>query len=187
MKSSPNDIIASWVAEYTDGLFRYALYKTSDKESAEDLVQNTFLAALNSFPNFKNESSPKTWLYSILKNKIIDHHRTKFKKQEVRGTNDTGLDFFFDKNHHWKEEFSPAHWDHTENLLDNEEFTLTLKSCMDKLPEKWFSALQLKYMEEREGKIICQELAITPTNFWQILHRAKLQLRECIERNWYKK
>ncbi len=190
MGSSANDIISVWVSEYTDELFRYAHYKISDREAAEDLVQNTFLAAVTSFSNFKNESSPKTWLYSILKNKIMDYHRAKFKKpefREIKTENDAVLDFFFDKNQHWKEETSPQHWDHAENLLDNGEFALTLKSCMDKLPPKWNSALQLKYMEERDGKLICQELDITPTNFWQILHRAKLQLRECIESNWYKK
>ncbi len=190
MNSSPNDIISNWVNEYTDELFRYAHYKISDKEAAEDLVQNTFLAAVSSFANFKNESSPKTWLYSILKNKIMDYHRAKFRKpefREIKTDNDAVLDFFFDKNYHWKKEVSPDEWDDTEELLDSEDFNATLKSCMDKLPSKWNSALQLKYMDEKEGKEICQELDITPTNFWQILHRAKLQLRECIETNWYKK
>ncbi|MFM7022705.1 MAG: sigma-70 family RNA polymerase sigma factor [Flavobacteriales bacterium] len=187
MNSTPNDIIAQWVNEFTDELFRYAYYKVSDKEIAEDLVQNTFLAAVSSFNNFKQESSPKTWLYSILKNKIMDHHRIKFRRAEVKSDDDSILDFFFTEGYHWKNETSPEEWDHTEELLDNEDFNLTLKNCLDKLPPKWNAALQLKYMEDRDGKIICQELDITATNFWQILHRAKLQLRECIERNWYKK
>jgi DNA-directed RNA polymerase specialized sigma24 family protein len=62
-----------------------------------------------------------------------------------------------------------------------------LQLCMENLPALWFSAVQLKYLEGKKGELICQELQIAPTNFWQILHRAKLQLRKCLENNWFKK
>jgi len=70
--------------------------------------------------------------------------------------------------------------------LDNVEFKSVMENCMKKLPDTWFSAIHLKYLEEKDGKVICQELGITPSNFWQILHRAKVQLRACIEKNWFK-
>ena len=72
------------------------------------------------------------------------------------------------------------------HLLDNVEFNNILKSCLDKLPEHWQAAVNLKYIEQKKGDVICQELDIAPTNFWQVLHRAKLQLRKCLEINWFK-
>lgn len=186
--SHANAQITSWVNEYSDELLRYTIFKVSDRVVAEDLVQNTFLAAFTAFSQFKKESSPKTWLYAILKNKIADFHRANFKKVEIKiNDNEAGLDYFFDKSDHWKNETSPIAWRSEEHLLDNTDFNNALKFCMNKLPAQWHSALQLKYMEERDGKIICQELNITATNFWQILHRAKLQLRACLEINWFKK
>ena len=186
---SANDIISQWVNDYADEMYRYAFSKTSKQEASEDIVQNTFLAAVQSFSSFKNESSPKTWLYSILKNKIMDFHRDTYKRAEVRGQSDDDsfLDIFFSKDDHWKKESGPDSWDSDEHLLDNVDFNNALKACMEKLPSKWNSAIQLKYIDDRDANLICQELEITASNYWQVLHRAKLQLRECLERNWFKK
>lgn len=119
----------------------------------------------------------------------MDYHRAIYKRVEVRTEyeGDSFLDIFFNKNDHWKEESGPHSWNSEEHLLDNVDFNLTLKSCMDKLPSKWNSAIQLKYVDDKDSNLICQELEITPSNYWQVLHRAKLQLRECLDRNWFKK
>lgn len=70
-------------------------------------------------------------------------------------------------------------------LLDKPEFRQTLQDCMYKLPSKWRSIIELKHLEEKEGKDICQHLGLSSTNYWQILHRTKLQLRSCLELNWF--
>jgi DNA-directed RNA polymerase specialized sigma24 family protein len=72
------------------------------------------------------------------------------------------------------------------HLLDNTEFIDVLTFCLNKLPDNWSSAIHLKYLEEKDGHKICQELGISSSNYWQILHRAKLQSRVCLEKNWIK-
>lgn len=182
--SSAKEITSKWVEEYTDILYSWAYHKTSNKEVAEDLVQETFLAAYNSFNRFKGDSSPKTWLISILNNKINDHYRAEYKKPiqqfEI-------FDQLFDDKGHWTKDGAPKHWSDTEDkhLLDDYAFKKVLQECLERLPQGWFSAINLKFLEEKKGKEICQELGITDTNFWQILHRAKLQLRKCLEFNWF--
>ena len=175
-----------WVQLYSDSLYSWALHKTSNKETAEDLVQETFLIAIKSFDKFKGDSNPKTWLFSILNNKINDHYRKSYRMPVVN--NDTILDIFFESSERWRKDQMPQKWtDDTDNLLDNVEFQQELDNCLKKLPPSCFSAIQLKFIEEKKGNVICQELGITDTNFWQILHRAKLQMRKCLELNWFKK
>ena len=72
-------------------------------------------------------------------------------------------------------------------MLDDDEFQIVLNKCLDALPEQWGICVKLKYLTDKRGEEICQELDITPSNFWQIVHRAKLRLRDCIEKNWYSK
>lgn len=188
---SVSGIIESWIREYTDNLYSWAFFKTSNKESAEDLVQDTFLTAHQQFAKFRGESSPKTWLLAILNNKIRAHYRKKYQqlaeKERSETCNSPIFDQLFDENDRWKNKEKPSAWHDDEgHLLDDVEFNGVLKSCLDKLPEYWRAAVNLKYIEQKKGDLICQELDIAPTNFWQILHRAKLQLRKCLEINWFK-
>lgn len=185
-RSNSAATIKCWAELYTDNLYSWALHKTSSKETAEDLVQETFLAAVQSFEKFKGDSNPKTWLFSILNNKINDHYRSNYRKPKIE--DNAIFERLFDKDGQWKSEERPQQWiDDSGHLLDNNEFRITLQHCMKKLPGNWFSAIQLKFIEEKNGEHICQELGITDTNFWQILHRAKLQLRKCLDLNWFKK
>lgn len=181
----PDETTTCWVELYSDSLYSWALHKTSNKEISEDLVQETFLSAVKSFEKFRGDSNPKTWLFAILNNKINDHYRNSYRTPVVN--NDTILNMCFDQSEHWRKDQIPQKWtDDTENLLDDSEFQHELNNCIKKLPVKWFAAIQLKFIEEKKGSEICQELNITDTNFWQILHRAKLQLRKCLEMNWFK-
>jgi len=177
--------INSWVEEFSENMYSWALHKTSCKETAEDLVQETFLAAVQSFEKFEGKSQPKSWLYGILNNKIANHHRKNMKSPQISSTDN---DLFNEGNGHWKLEQMPTNWHEGElHLLDNQDFKNTMQNCMEKLPTAWASAIQLKYLEEKKAEIICQELNLTVTNYWQILHRAKLQLRKCVDINWFKK
>lgn len=177
--------LPQWVENYTSELYSWALHKVSDSELAKDLVQDTFFAAAEKLESFKGESSPKTWLFSILNYKIIDIYRKKVK-QPINIDNQVFSNFFNDEGG-WKEEKKPKEWHEDEkHLLDDSDFQIVLQKCMDALPEKWSTCVKLKYLSEKSGDEICQELDIAPTNFWQIVHRAKLQLRDCVENNWFK-
>lgn len=184
MVETKNDII-SWVKIHTKDLFAYAIVKVNQKEIAEDLVQETFLSAYQSYDNFRNESAAKTWLFSILKHKIADHFRLKYKSSPHISSDI--IEKYFDKDHRWKPEYRPKEWGDERELLDNPEFSKTLSECFKSLPEKWSSAIGLKYLEESDSKTICLKLEITISNFWQIIHRAKLQLRNCLELKWFKR
>ncbi|GET29088.1 sigma-70 family RNA polymerase sigma factor [Prolixibacter sp. SD074] len=178
--------LSSWVQMFTDDMFSWALHKVSDSEIAADLVQDTFLAAAEKIDSFKNESSPKTWLFSILNNKIVDHYRKKIK-QPVRLESQSFL-LFFSEEGDWRENRKPKNWheqDNASNLLDDQEFQNVLNKCLDALPDQWGICVKLKYLSEKRGDEICQELDISASNYWQIIHRAKLQLRECVEKNWF--
>lgn len=191
--SNPGLAIKSWVELYTDKMFTWAFYKTSHKEVAEDLVQDTFVAAYESIHKFEGKSDPQTWLFSILKNKIAAHYRRIYQQpiineSEYNSNNKDSLNIFFDEIGNWRKEQEPKDWKTDEGeLLDDGAFVKVLGLCMGKLPANWEAAIKLKFLEEKKGEEICQELEITTTNFWQILHRAKLNLRKCLELNWFKK
>ena len=176
--------LAHWVEEYTSGLFSWALHKTSDEELARDLVQDTFMAAAEKLASFRGDSSPKTFLFSILNNKIVDHYRKKINKPV--NMEEQHLSSFFTESGDWREEKKPREWNEDEgSLLDDENFHSVLNDCLGNLPEKWNTCVTSKYLMEKKAEEICQDLGITTTNYWQMMHRAKLQLRECIEKNWF--
>ncbi len=185
--------IRSWVNAYSDKMFSWALYKTSSKETAEDLVQETFMIAFQTLDKFERKSDPKTWLFGILNHKIANYFRKSYRNPVVNEStlnSEADKDFlniFFDADGSWIKEQRPHSWPDDSHLLDNLEFVKTLQDCMNELPSNWVTAINLKYLEEKKGEQICQELEITTTNFWQIIHRAKLQLRKCLEVQWFKK
>ncbi len=185
--------IKEWVELYTADMISWALYKTSHKETAEDLVQETFIAAFQSFHLFENKSKPKTWLFSILKNKIVDYHRKCYKDavlpaNKISEEQSTFLfSYLFTPDGDWKKEQRPNEWvNDSDELLDDPEFNKILDVCLKKLPLGWNAAIQLKYIDEKDAVSICQELGVTTSNYWQIIHRAKLQLRTCLESHWFK-
>lgn len=185
MPEIKRDGLTNWVESYAQDMINWAAYRVSDVQLAQDLVQDTFLAAAQKLDTFRGDSSPKTWLFSILNFKIIDHYRAK-AKQPVK-TDYQQFSNFFDGNGDWIVSKRPKNWDEDEqHLLDNSDFQAVLKQCLDNLPEKWNACIHLKFMTDKKGDEICQELDITSTNFWQIIHRAKLSLRECIENKWFK-
>lgn len=180
----------SWINNYADHLFNFAISKTGDTHLAEDLVQETFLAGLKSSETFKGQSSEKTWLISILKFKIADHYRKASTKYELRSLHSNGTDNTDSINHFtedgdWKQDAQPKDWgiDYSK-ALENKELALVLNRCIDKLQEKQKQLILLKLVEEEDTENVCKELNITSTNYWVIIHRAKLQLRTCLEKNW---
>jgi len=178
------ELLGQWASLYAEEMLNWAFHKTSSGEMAEDLVQDTFLAASEKISTFKGNSTPKTWLFSILNNKIVDYYRKKVKLAVP--VEDQVLSSVFDKAESWAHKRMPHDWsDDDGHLLDEEDFQKVLKYCLDALPEKWNLCVKLKYLTQKNGQEICQELNLTPSNFWQIIHRAKLQLRDCIEQNWF--
>jgi RNA polymerase sigma-70 factor (ECF subfamily) len=178
--SAVNTDAQKWVYQYSDDLYNWALFKVGDSELAQDLVQDTFLAALKQLQKFNGKSKVKTWLFGILNNKIMDHFREQYRVGKT-----SVLENAFNSDGSWNIDHIPENWSsNTDNLMDDTDFVEQLNRCKDKLPNHWSLALQYKYLREEDPKVICQELNISTTNYWQIIHRAKLQLRHCIKKNW---
>lgn len=176
-----------WVREHSDYLFSYALYKVSDEETAQDLVQETFVAGLKGKDSFKGNSSERTWLVSILKRKIIDHYRkASVRKSTVNTDFSTPFNTEGVYKNHWSDEGTPGKWDIDKSHdLEKNEFQKVLELCLSLLPPQWREVFHLKMMEECSGEEICKELGITSSNLWVIIHRAKLKMRACLEKNWF--
>lgn len=186
--SSEKNILSPdlWVKTYADTLYRFAVVRVSNTEIAKDLIQETFLAALRNVETFKGEISEKNWLFTILKNKIIDHYRKK--SSSLISELDELLESanqYFDENDHWKMDTAPSDWSvNYSQPVETKEFNDILNKCMDKLSEIMKIVFTMKYLDEKESDAICKELNITSSNYWVIMHRAKLQLRGCLEKKW---
>jgi len=99
----------------------------------------------------------------------------------------SSFSLFFNEGGDWNPSKMPGDWgDEEPHLLDNEEFLAVLKDCFELLPEKWNACMKLKFFMDKKGEEICKELDISPSNLWQMMHRAKLKLRDCVETNWTK-
>jgi RNA polymerase sigma-70 factor (ECF subfamily) len=187
VQSGKREKFARWVEDYGDALYSWAALRVSDEATAQDLVQETFVAAFLQIDSFREESSAKTWLSSILNNKIIDHFRQQARQADFEKLPDFDVpSMWFDNDGQWKEAHRPQAWDESEALLDDPEFEKVLGLCLAKLPSVWRACLELKYLEAKDSSAICQELEISATNFWQMVHRAKLQVRHCLEKGWFK-
>jgi RNA polymerase sigma-70 factor (ECF subfamily) len=186
MATNKSSELAHWVEEYTSEMYAWALHKVSDAELAKDLVQDTFMALAEKGASFRGDSSPKTYLFSILNNKIIDHYRKKVQKPV--DLEPAILSRFFSEDGEWHQPKRPGEWhDEEGHLLDDDEFQTVLNDCIGELPDKWNACVTSKYLLDKKTEDICQDLGITTTNYWQMMHRAKLQLRECIDENWFQK
>ena len=192
MSDSPKKIAsdpATWVDEHGDVLYRFALLRVKDPHVAEDLVQETFISALQGLDRFKGGSAIRTWLVGILKHKIIDHFRKS--SQEVSATDLTFLteeteEEAYNRLGMWKWKDRPRNWDdNPDNVLNNKEFWGVFTGCLEGLQESFRRAFALRELEGMKTDEICKILHITPTNLWVILHRARAKLRSCLEAKWF--
>lgn len=174
-----------WIDRYSDYLFNYTITRVRDRNTAQDLVQDTFFAGLKSMKNFKGEASERTWLISILKRKIIDHYR---KINSKKGQAEVKMNFNADGENEgsWLEERVADPFDKTaEDTLENTELGLAIHSCLGKLPEKQAKVFKMKTILGYETEAICNELDITASNLWVIIHRARTSMASCLEKNWF--
>jgi len=176
----------SWVDQYGDFLFGYALSRVQDPGVAEDLVQEAFLGALKGRQNFQGRSSERTWLTGILKHKIVDYFRRQSKEEPAHDTKSfpDSPGALFDGKGKWKR--PPTEWvpDPME-LIEKKEFWRVLQGCLSELPGRLAHAFTLREIDGLDTREICKVLDISATNLWVRLHRARMTLRRCLEINWF--
>lgn len=173
-----------WMELYGVLLYKHALPRVEDSFVAEDLVQETFLSALSGLDGFRGESSEKNWLFSILKNKIVDHYRKKSRQQLVVSMPDLRLmdDQWFDSDGSWAEEKMPHDWESADAPVERKEVRKVILWCKDHLKSLQQAVFTLKYLEDIPSDEICKVLNISSTNYWILIHRARLKMRDCVEK-----
>ena len=177
---------ATWIASHGDVLFAYCLARVRDRATAEDLVQETFLAALQAAGGFRGDAAERTWLIGILRHKVIDHHRRRARERGAGDgdATDAVVDGWFDGTDHWRQ--APSRWQpDASTLADDREFWTIAHACLAAMPTRLASAFTLRLMEDLPAEEVCKELEISPTNLWVMLHRARARLRDCLERHWF--
>lgn len=178
-----------WVALHGDYLFRYAVIRVRNPTVAEDLVQESLLAALKAQDRFSNGSAERSWLTGILRHKVLDHFR-QLKRENLAAPATAmpeELDARFDDVGLWKRDpaLGPQEWSpDAAALMQRQEFMVALRQCLSKLPPRCAAAFVLREMEATESERIQELLEISAANFWVLLHRARMQLRLCLEQNW---
>ena len=176
------DDVRGWVNTHGDALFRYALTRVGNRTESEDLVQDTFLAALREADNFEGRSTVRTWLIAILRNKIVDHIRRECRRRDREAEVDSTADFFH--NGHWRVPVESWTSDPSKSMT-KKEFLETLEQCKEGLPSNLKFAFIMRDIEELPIDETCALLEISPENLHVRLHRARLLLRACLDRNWF--
>lgn len=182
----------AWVQQHTGELLRFARNRVKDPAVADDLVQLTFVSAWETMDRFAGDSSPRTWLFAILKHKVADHYRKVYREGlKVSGTERMGDDpseTLFDAIGHWHADHAPQQAaDVFRDDDTNEKLDRALRHCLDALPERWRTVVEMKYLLDKDSDAIREALGLSETNYWQQVHRAKLKLRSCIEERLIRK
>lgn len=182
-----------WFELYGDYLFAYARRRVREQSAAEDLVQETFLAALAATRNFAGKSSEKTWLTGILKHKIYDYFGKRSRQPGLthEEADLSGYNHLFERggewDGHWSDRFAPADWENTNPFrnLEADEFQTVFSNCLTGLPERIANAFVMREVDGLTSREICTVLMISTNNYWTMMHRARLHLRQCLEINWF--
>lgn len=176
-----NHTVKEWIRKYSDIFYNYIYKRVPDKTAANDILQETFIAAWKNLSSFKKEADEKTWLFAILKNKLVDHYRTQARS--LIAAFDSS--YFFDDADHWTDNVAPRQWHDADAALNKKEFYTVLEHCKSKLTPLQQLTFTMKYLDDNETDFICKVLQITSSNYWVIIHRCKLNLRHCLEKNWF--
>ena len=175
---------AQWVDRYGDALLQFAVARVGDRETAEDLVQETFLAAFRARRDFDHRAAFSTWLIAILRRKIIDYYR---KSARTLATTDAEVDEvapMFDRTGHWT--VPPANWRSTPaSQAENSEFWQVVRRCLAGLPRHLAQAFELRELGMASVQEASEIAGITPRNLSVRLHRSRMLLRSCLEQKWF--
>lgn len=184
---------STWVDQHGDYLFRYALMRLRDRSLAEEVVQETLLAALQARDKFGGQSSEKTWFVGILKHKIIDHFRKQRREVALEDTDrlpaerEETFRAAGEWVGHWTEEAAPSEWGADPvKMLEKREFWQALEQALATLPPRLAQVFILREMDEMKSEEICKLLGITESNLWVMLHRSRMQLRRTLEVTYVK-
>jgi len=175
---------ARWVEDHGDYLYRYAVSRLRNSEASEEVVQETFVAALKHVNQYQAKGTERAWLLGILKRKIIDFIRNRCRTISLSDEKINDIpDSFFDQSGSWSKDIRSAGYTPLCSL-ERSDFWRILRGCLKKLPSRQADVFVLREMEDQSTDMICNELEISASNLWVLLHRARLQLSNCMKVSW---
>lgn len=172
-----------WVDRHGDALLRYAVGRVANREVAEDIVQEVFLAAFRNRGQFDGKSSLRTWLIAILRRKLIDHYRKTSREPKLASQGGEPGEDLFSTDGHWKSAPTPWHAA-PDQLAENKEFWGVVHACLAKLPTHLHDAFRTRELLQTPTDEASELLGVSPKNLAVRLHRARLLLRDCLEKRW---
>ncbi len=174
----------TWLHQYGDALYSFARSRVRDSFTAEDLVQETLLAAYRSRKSYSGKSAVKTWLTGILRNKIADHYRKSSPERSGENPDSFSDDSLFDEREKWK--VKPTDWSKDPaRLYENRELLAVIHRCLDEMPENLSRTYTMREMQGLSTNEICTMFQMKKNNCWVILYRARMLLRRCLESAWF--
>lgn len=179
------------LTEIRRDMIKFAQLQLRDAALAEDVVQEALAAALNSAKEFAGRSALKTWVFAILKNKIVDQIRQQSRTTNISALSseeesmDEAFESLFKTNAHWAPDNRPAGWGNPEETLRQQRFFEVFDACLKHLPENTARVFMMREFLEFETAEVCEQLSITTSNCNVILHRARNGLRRCLENGWF--
>ncbi len=189
MRTTLPQLTLSDIEAHRRAMLKFALFQLRDPTHAEDCVQEALAAAIQSADRYAGASSVRTWLIGILKHKILDHFRRMSREQASSvSEGEMSLDDFdglFREDGHFVE--PPAAWANPEQALGQLEFFEVLERCMQALPQVTARVFTMREVMGVTTEEICEELGITANNCWVLVYRARMSLRECLEKKWFQR
>ena len=177
--------VDTWVDEHANDLFHFAGLRVRDTFVAEELVQETFLAALKGFDSFRGDSSPRTWLIGLLRHKIADHFRKLNRHRPAAdASTDEQIEAWFDSKGAWINKPTDRALDPL-LLSQRSDFWAVFKTCLQALPDRIGQAFSFRVLDDMNPDDVSKVLSVSPTNLCVMLHRARARLRACLEANWF--
>jgi len=177
----------TWLDEHGDALFRYALIRVRDSSVAEDLVQDTLLAAMTAAHSFQGASSERTWLIGILRHKLLDFFRRTARERNLEqdwANSPVGGSQAFDEQGRWKAAL--GEWGSPEKSLEKTEFWRVFNGCIDASPEQLRTPFALRELEGLDTNAVIRTLDISSkNNLWVMLSRARQRIRNCLQSQWF--
>lgn len=181
--------IAGELAGFQREMLRFAVLQLRDQASAEDAVQEAMLAALQGADRFAERAKLKTWVFSILRNKIVDIIRKRVREPSYEQPEDeideSDFDPLFGADGHWQGDSRPADWGDPEKAFENRRFWAVFDACLNRLPPGTARVFMMREMLGLDTDEICEELSMSSNNCWVVLHRARMGLRLCLDQKWF--
>lgn len=173
-------------------MMKFAILQIKNQHQAEDAVQEAIILAYQHIDKFQRKAALKTWIFSILKNKLIDILRkerrltTASELEDGYGLHgDALLEKLFDDRGHWIKQEVPKQWHSPEQDIENKHFWMVFDMCLNAMPQTYSRYFMMREFLELNTQEICHNEGLTANQLNVTLYRARLRLRECLENNWY--